>query len=615
MDAALVAEFEEAAADRLQGDEELASALNSYTEARRKLTEKFRSRGFWPLTSGKSGKGKGKNKVKGKFGGKPRRSLEQRILTSKCRICDRVGHWKAECPERVTGSNPPTAPTSFVSAQISPSDAFPMEFMQIPEEKTLDEPWTSMCLMSWHESGSKYPKLQSCLKAKQKPFVSTSSVMNMLSLRNERSRMNASDDSEGFTCFATHGTLGVVDLGATKTVIGSQQVKELIAGLQPEIQKQLIRVPCHVTFRFGNHGTLQSQQALVVPIHGFRLKIAVVPGNIPFLVSNTLLRALKAKIDVDTHTIWSKYLQKEFPMQLSSRGLFLIDLNDLAAGKSSGSELLAETHLAAGPISQEKTGDPSPMQPDMPMQSNPVASALVQKSNDNLTVSKHRCHSENSGTEVEVSKTSTTFSVDSSGTVSHDRHCPAFAPSSGPCCGRAPRPQSPVGGTTGCQDCGLRPSPQGQDISSGVDSRSTMGDVVRLEVPLLHQDGTSHHDALYINLKLERAELAQQSLPMTTGAATATTSLPKSQSYAPKAKAKGVATSSIRPCDMPVPSDTELESALAEAMVEHQNNQMADMDNRMTQMERLMQNILQHLEKMSMTETSGHAATDPWEVP
>ena len=144
-----------------------------------------------------------------------------------------------------------------------------------------------------------------------------------------------------------------------------------------------------------------------------------------------------------------------------------------------------------------------------------------------------------------------------------------------------------------------------------------MGDVVRLEVPLLHTKMEHRTMMHYINLKLERAELAQQSLPMTTGAATTstTTSLPKSQGYVPKAKAKGMATSSIRPCDMPVPSDTELETALAEAMVEHQNNQMADMDNRMTQMERLMQNILQHLENLSMTETSGHAATDPWEVP
>ena len=98
-DAALITEFENAASDLIQNDEELASALNSYTEARRRLSEKFRSRGFWPVTSAGKAKGGGKGKVKGKFSkGHPssRRSLENRILSSQRRICLRYGHWKAE---------------------------------------------------------------------------------------------------------------------------------------------------------------------------------------------------------------------------------------------------------------------------------------------------------------------------------------------------------------------------------------------------------------------------------------------------------------------------------------------------------------------------------------
>ena len=42
-DAILIADFEAAASDVLQGDEELASALNVYTEARRRLSEKVKS--------------------------------------------------------------------------------------------------------------------------------------------------------------------------------------------------------------------------------------------------------------------------------------------------------------------------------------------------------------------------------------------------------------------------------------------------------------------------------------------------------------------------------------------------------------------------------------------
>ena len=97
-DAALVTEFEQTAADVLQNDEDLASALNSYTEARRRLSEKFRFRGFWPINPSK-GKSKGKS-PKGKGKGGQRKTLQQRILESRCRICGRMGHWKAECPQR-----------------------------------------------------------------------------------------------------------------------------------------------------------------------------------------------------------------------------------------------------------------------------------------------------------------------------------------------------------------------------------------------------------------------------------------------------------------------------------------------------------------------------------
>ena len=153
--------------------------------------------------------------------------------------------------------------------------------------------------------------------------------------------------SEDPVLFATHGSHGVVDLGATKTVIGSNHVAELIKSLHPKIRNQLSRCPCQVTFRFGNHGTLKSEQALVVPLQGLNLKIAIVPGSTPFLISNTLLRAFEAVIDVEKHVMWSKKFHQEYPLQLTSKGLFLIDLNVLAANTAHPvSTKPAETHVA-----------------------------------------------------------------------------------------------------------------------------------------------------------------------------------------------------------------------------------------------------------------------------
>lgn len=137
------------------------------------------------------------------------------------------------------------------------------------------------------------------------------------------------DSSPVDALFASHSSFGVADLGATKTVIGSDNLVDLMNNLHPQVRDKIERCPCQITFRFGNHGTLQSQHALIIPFSGFRLKVAVVPGATPFLLSNTLLRAIGAVIDTDRKRLWSSQLQRSIPLHLTSKGLFLMDLNDL----------------------------------------------------------------------------------------------------------------------------------------------------------------------------------------------------------------------------------------------------------------------------------------------
>ena len=91
-DAILVSQFEESLIDTLQSDTEMSILMSSYTEARKRLLEKSRNRGFWPTP-----KGKGMSKGKGKS--KSRKPLAQRIAESHCRKCGQKGHWKAECPQ------------------------------------------------------------------------------------------------------------------------------------------------------------------------------------------------------------------------------------------------------------------------------------------------------------------------------------------------------------------------------------------------------------------------------------------------------------------------------------------------------------------------------------
>ena len=305
-DAALVTEFEQTAADVIQNDEDLASALNSYTEARRRLNEKFRFRGFWPTNLPK-GKGKGKGQ-KGKGKGSNRKTLQQRILESRCRICGKMGHWKAECPQRQSSSSSQAASsqalTSFVQVEGSQGDlhqhGLPLEFMELPETMpTVDESCKELVLFCRSSPNSR-ERLREILHNQRnhgsshfgKPNHATRNESSDASAHrlSHRNRLAISavlpgrdDSSSHAVCFASHGSHGIVDLGATKTVIGSELVSDLINNLNPQVKSKISRCVCNLTFRFGNQGLLHSEYALVVPIQGCRLKIAVVPGALSFI--------------------------------------------------------------------------------------------------------------------------------------------------------------------------------------------------------------------------------------------------------------------------------------------------------------------------------------------
>ena len=97
-DAVLVADFELAAQDTIQEDSELAVTLTAYQQARHRLAERFRNRGFFPSRpfSGGKGKGFGSKGGKGKspppWQNRPRKTLQERIMSSTCRLCNQKGH-------------------------------------------------------------------------------------------------------------------------------------------------------------------------------------------------------------------------------------------------------------------------------------------------------------------------------------------------------------------------------------------------------------------------------------------------------------------------------------------------------------------------------------------
>jgi hypothetical protein len=402
-DAIFVADFEAAASEVLQTDDDLSTAYSTYVEARRKLNEKVRARGFWPLGKGKSKMNKGRGK------GRPpwnKKTLQQRILESNCRLCGKKGHWKSECPTRnqgtASGSHAAAATLSVASSAAESDSAMPAEFLELPmvsESGVKDSSPTKPCFVQTFfsvdcfnepqqkndhpaknmrairerircriegnsvsnprskvqslvhriemklQSHDKHPSQVSKQVLPEKHILCPSALSDShRSFSKPRtcpketgqhpnapaaSPIHDTAGAEAETWFASHDTWGILDTGATKTVMGSHHVSSFLKNLDPEVRQQVQRTSCEITFRFGNQGTLKAAHAIVVPLAGMKLKIAVVEGATPFLVSNTLLRALGAMIDTSQNQLLLPRHQTKVPLKLSAKGLYLVDTNEL----------------------------------------------------------------------------------------------------------------------------------------------------------------------------------------------------------------------------------------------------------------------------------------------
>ena len=415
-DALLISDFENAAMDTVQEDSELATAYSAYQQARHKLAEKFRNRGFFPSRpfKGKGYGGKTSGKGKSSYGG-GRKSLQERIMNSNCRLCGARGHWKSECPMRnqspLQAANNPshaetnvTAPTT-TAVVTSDGDSLPLEFLKLPEMtlESLDvsEPILANCFVcetprvkqlysfrgrilgesqrNSYDFDYKQIPAKTRLKYRLCRTEGRPSVIEPPNQdRSVESRSNASGPTDRsiarsqashgpnsnqlplpfnitdashrrtnhLICFATHDAFGVLDLGASKTVIGSDHVASLIQSLDEVSRAKIGRCACNITFKFGNQGTLSSQHALVVPVGSMHLKTAVVPGGTPFLVSNTFMRAIRASIDCFSQTIASPMLNQKVPLELTTKGLFLVNLNDIIrAAEATPGQVVPTTKL------------------------------------------------------------------------------------------------------------------------------------------------------------------------------------------------------------------------------------------------------------------------------
>eukprot|EP00435_Cladocopium_sp_Y103_P025468 s968_g6.t1 len=348
-DALAVQSFESDLEDLFQSTPDLQQALVSYQEARLKLAEKKRYRGFWPTGGGKnfSGKGKGKSK-KGGFKGGSKGSLLDRISRTHCKLCGEKGHWRAECPNRTKES----ANVALSMSAVAETDE---ESQHVIVESFVDGvgPLEDACLNS-----SKFASVHPCLfacDANHKFGVNRNRHNNGVSWKEQaisflsqrlkqrssespavslsKAEVSAPDEMQSALHVAMDGSHAVLDTGASRSVIGSELVPSLLKDLPTSIRSQVKQLPSSVGFKFGNNQVSYSHSQLRIPMIGPKKKIwlliEVVKGHTPFLMSIHAMKCLGAQIDLGSNQVFLQTLQRTMTIHENNNGLFMVRLKDL----------------------------------------------------------------------------------------------------------------------------------------------------------------------------------------------------------------------------------------------------------------------------------------------
>ena len=143
---------------------------------------------------------------------------------------------------------------------------------------------------------------------------------------------NTSDPSKNKTediMFTSQGCWGIVDLGASQSVMGRHQVQDFLQEIPKHVRAKVREQPVSMTFRFGNNGTVMCNSAILIPLGKFWLRIAIVESTTPFLISNAVFRSLGAIIDTQEQTVQFRAVPCTVPLHLSSRRLFMLNVSEL----------------------------------------------------------------------------------------------------------------------------------------------------------------------------------------------------------------------------------------------------------------------------------------------
>lgn len=221
------------------------------------------------------------------------RWIEEQQKTEPCFLCHKLGHWSQECPYR----------TSKQQGPHSTNVTFPAGVSQQTEWDLLQE-----------LSGGQAYMVHAASRASPSSYLPQSTFMvNSTPLVNE-------------VCWSMEEmkNMMIVDLGCMKTVAGTDWINPLVRQLKH--QGKYVKVePENESFRFGDGHLSHSKYSVLVEVTLATipciLRISVVSGNCPPLLSKHVATSLGFIIDTQKHVLSSQqYNVKAFGLQQTATG-------------------------------------------------------------------------------------------------------------------------------------------------------------------------------------------------------------------------------------------------------------------------------------------------------
>ena len=218
--------------------------------------------------------------------------MAEQQKTEPCFICHQLGHWSQECPYRRKEKQPHAANVTF---PVSPADQQDWALLE------------TLAVGSYMVSCSFEESTGTSSSGSPQPH---SIYWSMHELNNKI----------------------IIDLGCMKTVAGTAWVNQIIQLLREK--NKFVKV-VHETesFRFGDGHISQSKFAVVmeITIAGIPvlLRVSVVQGNCPPLLSKPVCTSLGMIIDTQNHTLSSRRLGiKAYGLDQSAGGHYIMRVDE-----------------------------------------------------------------------------------------------------------------------------------------------------------------------------------------------------------------------------------------------------------------------------------------------